>query len=118
MKQIVLGLLMVLLGGCASPQLTLNLDLYDDEPAFSVPLTPAKIATLYTALDQADREAEEWTRDRSAFAQELFKTYRAVSYFNVVMRTGAKSWNETSIAGTKQRLETHATAIAQKAKDV
>jgi hypothetical protein len=77
----------LLLAGCASTQLTLNLDLYDDESAYVAPLAPGKIAALHNAMDKAEREAQEWATRRNALADQLFNAYRATLLFNSVVRT-------------------------------
>jgi hypothetical protein len=88
------ALAMLLISGCASTQLTLNLDLYDDESTYVAPLAPGKIAALLSALDKAEREAREWGGRRSAVANEIFNGYRATLLFNRSVRSPNSSVDE------------------------
>jgi hypothetical protein len=75
---------LVLVAGCASTQLTLNLDLYKEDPA--VALTPGRIVKLQEGLALAQNEAQMLALDRSDLADNLFATYEGLYKLSVRLR--------------------------------
>jgi hypothetical protein len=74
----VLGLISLLVAsGCASTRLTLNLDLYSEDPLYVAPLTPIKVAGIYNGLDLVGKEGKTLADDRKRLASQLFAAYRS-----------------------------------------
>ncbi len=94
MRLIVSVLAILLTAGCASTMLKLHLDIYDDEPGLAVPLTPARVATLYQALDLADREAQESVDQRTNLADHLFAAYESYARLDTV--AGGGTWDNST----------------------
>ena len=68
----------LLMSGCASTELQMNLDLYSEDPVYVLPLTPAQVATMNQGLDQADVETEQLSSDRRDLAVQLFEVYESL----------------------------------------
>lgn len=66
------------LSGCASTRLTLNLDLYTDDPTAEANLSPARVLRLRHALDTARTEAAEMTRDRLELGDRMYEVFASL----------------------------------------
>lgn len=64
----------LLCAGCASTSLTLDVDLYTENPSYQVPLTSEQVADLYQGLNLIDHEAPILAEERKTLAQDLYKT--------------------------------------------
>jgi hypothetical protein len=86
---------LVLVAGCASTQLTLNLDLYKEDPGVLVPLTPGKVVKLQEGLAAAQTEAQTLAADRRDLADNLFKTYQ--SLFKLMTKSAGRTYDPAQL---------------------
>lgn len=78
---------LVLLAGCATTNLTLNLDLYKEDP--TVPLTHKRVVKLQERLDAAQNEAQTLASDKRRLADNLFGTYEDLYKLSLLLKEGS-----------------------------
>lgn len=119
--RVILALVLLATGGCASTRLTVNLDLYrDDARGILVDLTPARIAQLTVALSAAETDVDQLAKDRIDLAMAMTDTYEAVRKLLAAARGQVYDPNSRAVATAReylgayraevdrQRQETHA----------
>ena len=105
---------LLLVAGCASTQLTLNLDLYKEDPA--VALTPGRAAKLQLGLAAAQTEALPLAADRRDLADNLFKTYE--SLFKILTISAGNTYDQTQLNILRQYLEEYKNTVTGIANNI
>src|SRR5882672_9968251 len=85
------------IAGCASSELTLNLDLYTEDVSRSAPLSEAEISVLLRSLDGIQQEASDLVSDRLALAERFADAY--VEFFVLATTIAIKRENPAASAG-------------------
>jgi hypothetical protein len=101
--------------GCASTRLTLNLDIYTEDPAPDLALRPINIVKLRNALLTARAEAESLARDRVALAQAAFATFGKVHALQVSLGPQPAATGQDELRILQTRLDTYIAAVTSKA---
>ena len=107
---------LVLVAGCASTKLTLNLDLYKEDPTSLVPLTAGRVVKLQKGLAAAQAEAQTLAADRRDLADNLFKTYE--SLFRLLTESRRRTYDPVHLNPLRQYLDSYKNAVTMIANDI
>jgi hypothetical protein len=115
-RQCLIGvsLLMLALGGCASARLSLDLDLYAEDPMGSlIQLTPVRVAELDSELKALAREIGPLVNDRQELADDIFQVYEAVIWAMYTIEGAAKAASDPNIEAARSYRERHKKRLAE-----
>ena len=71
----VMALCVILLAACTSTRLTVNVDIYDEDPRLTAPMSPEEATQLVADLEQLRLEAFRNESERRFLAERSFKIY-------------------------------------------
>lgn len=75
MRRVLVLAVFALLSGCASSELTIHVDLYDEDPRFVAPMTPEEVAEQVANLERLRAAAKDKTAQRKYLAEVSVAMY-------------------------------------------
>jgi hypothetical protein len=75
MKRVLTLIVLTLVAGCATSELTVHVDLYDEDPRFVAPMTPEEMAEQMANLERLRAAAKDKTAQRKFLAELSVQMY-------------------------------------------
>lgn len=115
MKKIQLRLLVLTIAAsiaCAHSKLTLDLDLYGEDPSLALPVAPARLAGIEDGLGKAEAEAQDLVKERTDLSSELLKAYEA--FVVVLTRARGLAIDDALFGPVEKQLADHLSALKKR----
>ncbi len=111
---------LLVLVGCASTKLQLNLDLYKEDPFALAPLSESQIARIYQGLQSVEIESKKLADSRVELADNLFSTYKNLWF--VATKSISPDYTrenlESDVEDLKSYLDVYKKKVMAKAEEI
>jgi hypothetical protein len=110
----------LLLAGCASATLKLNLDIYKEDPFESAPISEAKLIQIQNGIDVLERESATLADNRKKLGDTLFNTYKEILYVITMAKRPNFNRNdlESETKGFQVQLKEYKETIETKLREI